>query len=193
MLAVVGGTKQPELTNRMIDGTIMALQSTIGDHFAVAPLFHPREDPPKDSAERKRILEGIRLADTSAFRTIDPFAQIADLIVTTGGATITIYGALLRKRVIHYIDETGILDERMKTQLGKVGWFPVDRGCAEVVYGVGGLEAAVERLMTPTGYVNDLEDRQVALYPDNEINRAINEPTERKIVDLLEREFGPKK
>lgn len=95
--------------------------------------------------------------------------------------------------MIHYIDETGILDERMKTQLGKVGWFPVDRGCAEVVYGVGGLEAAVERLMTPTGYVNDLEDRQVALYPDNEIKRAINEPTERKIVDLLERAFGPKK
>lgn len=72
VLAVVGGTKQPELTNRMIDGTIMALQSTIGDHFAVAPLFHPREDPPKDSAERKRILEGVRLADTSALRTIEP-------------------------------------------------------------------------------------------------------------------------
>lgn len=185
-LALVGGVKSAELTNLMLAAVITAGRELYGERLVVAPRFHPREDPPKDPEERARILEGVWCAETEVFPLMDPLLAGVDLTVTTGGATVLIYAALLRKPVVYYREV--LTAERMEAQVGKIGWFPVDRGAAYVANGQKALVDGIRELATPEGALA-LTEAQRMLYPDDAVKAAVSVPTEWRIVDFLEREF----
>ncbi|MEK7098961.1 MAG: hypothetical protein AAB916_00395 [Patescibacteria group bacterium] len=140
-LVFVPGGKNPLLTNTILRYSIAASKEIIGDDFLLGFSPHPGERPerPEDEAlfaqafaERKAMLEGIRMVGMQPFSNPERYA-IADLVITTGGPNETITAAYARNpKVVYYRDDA------VKAFLAESGveggnWFVPDYGGAHLV------------------------------------------------------------
>lgn len=192
VVVLICGGKDPKLNNELLAGAIEAGRKLYGERFVVAPRLHPRENEPtsEERQAREEFFAGVWKAETAAFKSVESLVTGVNFTVATAGATIIIYAALLRRPVIHY--DARRVEELNLQQVGKVGWFPVDHGAAAIASGVDGIVSAMERLATTDGMA-ELTAKQSALYPDVEIQMAIEQPSEGAIISFLEREFSAKK
>ena len=188
VLVLISGSKLTRITSELLAGAINAGQRMFGERLVVVLRPHPREElTAEETAERRQLWGNVWRADTAAFPSSDFLVNGADLVLTAAGATLLVYAALCQRPAIHYRAPSTEAWDRQ--QIGKPEWFPIERGAALVAQGLDGITAAMERLTDPGG-AEALRVQQTALYPYTHIERAMDDPTDVKIVEFLEREFG---
>ncbi len=188
VLVLISGSKLTRITSELLAGAINAGQRMFGERLVVVLRPHPREElTAEETAERRQLWGNVWRADTAAFPNSDFLVNGADLVLTAAGATLLVYAALCQRPAIHYRAPSTEAWDRQ--QIGKPEWFPIERGAALVAQGLDGITAAMEHLTDPGG-AEALRVQQTALYPYTHIERAMDDPTDVKIVEFLEREFG---
>lgn len=123
-LILVGGIKDPGITNTMIEVVVKSM-AQISIPWRLVLKLHPNEGKnEEENLRRQSILKGVVVLTPKD--NIDDLLRNVDLSVHTSGATATISAAYQRLPVIYFENE--LVRQRMLKVTGVEYWFPAEIG-----------------------------------------------------------------
>lgn len=159
----VCGLKHAEITDNMLACVTQAMTQRGGD-YSIFFQPHPSEiQETQDQGRRMILLTHPRVTELRTRENVASVMMASDVTVCTGGATAVLEGALLRLRVIYYIDD--LVKEYMRKQVNEEIWGPVAAGAC-LIAGPDQIPFALEdALGHNAGGREFLRARQEAAFP----------------------------